>query len=40
MRGKELKRKPSNSEWAKIVEERYREDSSLESILRSMDLIH
>ena len=36
----QLKRKPSNSEWAKIVEEGYRGDSSLESILRSMDLIH
>ena len=36
----QLKRKPSNSEWAKIVEEGYRGDSSLESILRSMGLIH
>ena len=36
----QLKRKPSNSEWAKIVEEGYRGDSSLESILSSMDLIH
>ena len=36
----QLKRKPSNSEWAKIVEEGYRGDSSLESVLRSMGLIH
>ena len=36
----QLKRKPSNSEWAKIVEEGYRGDSSLESILSSMGLIH
>ena len=35
----QLKRKPSNSEWAKIVEEGYRGDSSLESILSSMGLI-
>ena len=36
----QLKRKPSNAEWAKLVEDCYRGDSSLESILRSMGLIH
>ena len=36
----QLKRKPSSSEWAKIVEARYLDGSSLESILSTMGLIH